>query len=211
MRMYAVLAVGWFSFRLFKKSGLRLFQASIVCGFLLAGVAVAVRHFYQFDLPAGAAFLRLFFMFLSGAAFYVLKEHVVLSRPFFWLFVIALLSSAITDKHAFFVLYLLTIPYILFYVAYKGSGRVRKFNKVGDYSYGLYIYAFPVQQSVAALIPGVSVLSMILISAPVTLLLATLSCHLLERHALGLKGIYADHTRRMLSRNPTLVRLANFP
>jgi peptidoglycan/LPS O-acetylase OafA/YrhL len=41
----------------------------------------------------------------------------------------------------------------LFYLAYVPSGWIRKYNRVGDYSYGIYIYAFPVQQSVAALIP----------------------------------------------------------
>ena len=138
-------------------------------------------------------------MFFSGAAFYVLKERIRLSCPVFWLFIIAQLSSSIINKDAFFVLYVLTIAYILFYVAYIPSGFIRKYNQVGDYSYGIYIYAFPVQQSVAALVPGVSVLGMLLISAPATFLLAALSWHLLERRALDLKKLYAGHTRRILS------------
>jgi len=112
-----------------------------------------------------------------------------------------LLASAL-DRRAFFVVYSLAAPYLLFYFAYVPGGFIRHYNRVGDYSYGVYIYAFPVQQTIAALIPGVSVLSMFLLSASVTLTLAMLSWHLLERYALGLKGYYVGHTRRLLGATP---------
>jgi peptidoglycan/LPS O-acetylase OafA/YrhL len=196
IQMYALLALIWVSLRVINRSKLKLFQRSIVTIFFVASILVVVCHFY---LHESVFRTKYFFMFFTGAVFYVLKEHISLSRSFFWLFVIALLSSAIFNKHAFFVVYLLTIGYILFYIAYIPSGYIRKYNQAGDYSYGIYIYAYPVQQSVAALIPGVSVLSVISISAPATLLLAVLSWHLLERRALGLKGLYVSHTRRILS------------
>jgi peptidoglycan/LPS O-acetylase OafA/YrhL len=137
------------------------------------------------------------FAFFAGATFHVLKERISLSRPLFWLLLVALLASVI-DKRAFFVVYSLAAPYLLFYFAYVPAGFIRHYNRVGDYSYGVYIYAFPVQQSIAALIPHVSVLSMFLMSATITLMLAVLSWHLLERHALNLKGFYVGHTRRLL-------------
>lgn len=140
-------------------------------------------------------------MFLSGAAFYVLKEHITLSRSCFRLCVIALLSSAMVNTHTFFVVSVLTIAYMLFYVAYIPSGLLRTYNQVGDYSYGVYLYAFPVQQSVAALVPGVSVFSLLFISAFATFLFAVLSWHLLERPALGLKGSYVGYTRRIFNRH----------
>ena len=120
------------------------------------------------------------------------------------MFLIALLSSAIINKYAFLVVYELTIAYVVFYIAYIPSGRIKKYNLVGDYSYGVYIYAFPVQQTVAALVPGVSVFSMMLISASATLILGVLSWHLLERHALGLKRLYVGKTNRILSYGRTV-------
>lgn len=197
MRMYVILAIVWAALRLSKRNSARLFHLGIVTIAVASGILVVARHFYSPVPPR--LFMQLFYMFFAGASFYILKDRIMLSRKLFWCFVIVLLVSALINKHTFFVFYLLTIPYILFYVAYVPSGYLRKYNHVGDYSYGTYIYAFPVQQSVAALIPGVSVLSMLLISVPATFLLAVLSWHLLERRALELKTLYIGHTRRILS------------
>jgi peptidoglycan/LPS O-acetylase OafA/YrhL len=197
VRMYAILAIIWVTLRIKKRTRLRAFEMAIVTGAVIAGVLVVARYFFY--LPGDDTFVRLFFMFFSGAAFYVLKDYITLSYLFFWLFSIALLSSAIANKHAFFVVYTLTIAYVLFYIAYIPSGFIRKYNLVGDYSYGVYIYAFPVQQTVAALVPGVSVFPMLLISTSATLLLGALSWHLLERHALGLKALYVDYTKKILA------------
>lgn len=196
IRMYAILAVTWIALRLIGNRRFALFQLAIVAGFLAAGIFVFFSHFY---FLAGGQFARLFFMFFSGAAFYVLKEHITLSRSYFWLAVLALLSAAVINMHAFFVVYELSIAYILFYLVYIPAGRIRKFNLLGDYSYGIYIYAFPVQQSVAALLPGIPVWGMLFTSATATLLLAALSWHLLERRALGLKSLYVAHTRKIFS------------
>lgn len=195
IHMYSILAIVWVSLRLTPEFRLRAFELVIVTIAVAGGAHVLASHFYS---PTESQFARLFFSFFTGAAFYVLKERIRLSRSFFWFFVAALLF-AIVNKHAFFVVYIFTIAYILFYLAYIPSGYIRKYNQLGDYSYGVYIYAFPIQQSVAALIPKVSVLHMTLISAAATLFLAAFSWHLLERRALNLKGHYVGHTRRILA------------
>ncbi len=200
IRMYAILAVVWAAFRMTKALSIRAFGPAIVTVAVAAGVFVVGRHF---SLPDDDQFATLFFMFFSGAAFYVLKEQITLSHSCFWLCVIALVSSAMVNAHTFFVVYVLTMAYTLFYLAYIPAGFIRTYNQVGDYSYGVYIYAFPVQQSVAALISGVSVLSLFFISASSTFLFAALSWHLLERRALGLKGRYVGYTRRILAYGPT--------
>jgi peptidoglycan/LPS O-acetylase OafA/YrhL len=94
------------------------------------------------------------------------------------------------NKDLFFIVYSLFLPYIIFYIVYVPSGQIRKFNIMGDYSYGIYIYAFPIQQTMAALVPGISVTTMIVYSFGFTLIMSILSWHLIEKRFLKMKGTY---------------------
>lgn len=74
----------------------------------------------------------------------------------------------------------LATPYLALYAALVPSRALRAYNRVGDYSYGLYIYGFPVQQAFVALSGGAaglatSPLENLAYSLPVALLLAMLS------------------------------------
>lgn len=196
IRMYAILLTIWIILRFYKKIGLKRFDLFIVISAIASACMLIIRHFF---FPGESQFLKLFFMFFSGAAYYVLREHIKLSSSLFWFALTALIISAVINKHLFFVIYVLTVSYVLLYVAFIPSGFVRNYNLLGDYSYGVYIYAFPVQQTIAALIPGVSVISMLLISSFITFFLGILSWHFLEKHMLSLKENYIGHTRRIIN------------
>ena len=191
--MYTILLTIWSIARIIREHRLFTFTVCAIACFFSSGIFILTKYLIFHN---ECQFARLFFMFFSGATFYVLKKYIHLTRSFLWPIVILLFFS-VGNKHLFYVVYTLSIAYLVFYSAYVPSGYVRKYNLLGDYSYGIYIYAFPVQQSVAALIPGVSVLHMIFISACVTILLAAISWHILEKRALGLKGSFADCTRRL--------------
>jgi peptidoglycan/LPS O-acetylase OafA/YrhL len=80
-----------------------------------------------------------------------------------------------------------TFAYGVLMLGYRTPGVGPRVLRGHDLSYGTYLYAFPVQQSVAALVPGISVAGMIAISLPVTLALGFASWHLIESPALRLK------------------------
>lgn len=161
-------------------------------------VSAAVLHFMNgsFD-NAPYALSRLTFLFFLGASCYVLKDRIPFNRSTFFVSLAVVLLSAL-DRRAFFLAFSVALPYLVFYVAYGFGGRIRAFNRWGDYSYGIYIYAFPVEQTIAHLVPGISVASLMGISTIVTLILAMLSWHLLEKRALALKDVAAQKTRAML-------------
>lgn len=194
--MYATLAVLWVVLYVFRGLRARLFSYSVV---LLPASVLLVRfanHFY-FHSDHHSNLYRLVYMFFTGAAYFVLKEHISLSRALFWTAVAGLCVSALNPE-VFFVFYNTTLAYVLFWIAYVPAGAIRNFNRLGDYSYGTYIYAFPVQQSVAALIPHVSVGEMMLVPLVPTLFFAILSWHFVEKRALDLKRSFgrkvsADH------------------
>lgn len=135
-------------------------------------------------------FIRLFSMFFVGAAFYIWKDKIRLSSKVFFLGLPLLILASMYEE-IFLLFYCVLLPFLVFYLAYVPKGFIRSFNKLGDYSYGMYIYAFPVQQSIVALLPDVSVPVMIILSFFITLVFAMLSWHFIEKRCLKLKGEYS--------------------
>lgn len=76
---------------------------------------------------------------------------------------------------------------LLFYVGYLPLKPLRRYNGLGDYSYGMYIYAFPCEQVIVFLWHGVTTSALTVVSFPITLALAVLSWHFIERPALAQK------------------------
>ncbi len=160
-------------------------------------ISAAALYFGNGSFSSSDEYSRLTFLFFVGASCYVFKDRIPCNRSTFFALLAAVLLSAL-DRRAFFFAFSLTLPYLLLYAAYGFGGRIRLFNRWGDYSYGIYIYAFPVEQTTAHLDPGITVASLMGVSAIVTLVLAMLSWHLLEARALALKGGAADRTRAVL-------------
>lgn len=82
----------------------------------------------------------------------------------------------------------IAFAYFLLWFAYVPKGPVLAYNRLPDVSYGLYIYAFPVQQLAIQLAVGADPLSNALVAAPVTILFATASWYAIEKPALDLKN-----------------------
>ena len=75
-----------------------------------------------------------------------------------------------------------TLPYMVLAFGRMAMPVIRRAARFGDLSYGLYLYAFPVQQAVLALWPGAN--DPVLLCAALTVPLALFSWHVIERPAL---------------------------
>lgn len=191
VKMYAILAFTLIFYSIFKKSLIKIkFNTISLCVVFSCLIVYFFNHFHPFLSDALLKFVRLFSVFFTGSLFYIYRDKIRLSSKWFFIALFILLASAKNDD-LFFVFYYLFLPYIVFYLAYVPSGKIRKFNQFGDYSYGLYIYAFPVQQSVAAFRPGITVSEMILYSSITTFALSFLSWHLIEKRFLRMKDSFS--------------------
>jgi peptidoglycan/LPS O-acetylase OafA/YrhL len=141
-------------------------------------------------------------IFGVSALLHVHRERVPL-RP--WLAAAALatwvLATWALSDHAPVsnLLVALVVPYLVIYVAYEAPRRLRSLTRPGDVSYGVYLLAFPVGQTILHVAGrDMAPLALLAICLPVTYLLALLSWRLVERPALSLKrtSLQAGATRR---------------
>jgi peptidoglycan/LPS O-acetylase OafA/YrhL len=79
-----------------------------------------------------------------------------------------------------------------------GSARVPRISHIQrhDYSYGVYIYHWPVILMLRAVLPPIGALRLTVLAIAVTLVLAALSWHLVEAPALRLVHGWLRRTRR---------------
>lgn len=184
VRLYAWLLALWILSRAFGSRRLKVLSW-IVVGYALGTLVFVIAGLF-FPLKV-SPFIRLSMMFALGASAFVLKDQVRVSWVGFALAFGVLCLSAF-QKSGFMVTYVLLLPYLILCLAYLPGGWIRRFNQLGDYSYGVYIYAFPIQQALVQLLAVRDPLTLTSIALPVTLAFAMMSWHLVESPALGLKG-----------------------
>lgn len=137
--------------------------------------------------------------FGGGLVLYLWRERVRMSPWLAAACVVVLIASSMAGKGlpvaigscgAYLVLYLAFLP-----------GRLSHFGRHGDFSYGLYIYAFPVQQAVTAVLGGpMPWWWNATLSLAFTLLLGMMSWRYIEKPAISLRHRERPSTHSM----PTL-------
>lgn len=88
------------------------------------------------------------------------------------------------------------LAYVVLVAAYHPRLAWPAANRVGDYSYGLYVYSFPIQQTLMERLPALTPATLLALSLPLSLAAAALSWHALERPALGLKSRFDRPARK---------------
>ena len=120
--------------------------------------------------------------FAIGAALYLWRDRLTLN-PYVALGS-AVLAYLAHGTAVFPLLLSLALGYGAFVVGFWKWPPLLAYNRLGDYSYGMYIYAFPIQQIVAmwgVTNPFVN----IALSLPMTLACAVVSWTLVEKPALA--------------------------
>lgn len=163
--------------------------AIIICGIYYFGFAAEPMNYqYHFAL-----------YFFAGVSL-DLYRRAWENSPLYLLAGACAISLALLYFGADRVSMLFLIPVVAIYIGTRSTPVLSTIGKYGDISYGIYIYAFPVQQTTLwalgkdfPFIPG------LVIAAMVTTFCAFLSWHFVEKNALRLKS-YLVRTKQ----SPTL-------
>jgi peptidoglycan/LPS O-acetylase OafA/YrhL len=161
-------------------------RLSVLIGaFALLWLTAAATHP---DLPLRATnMLDLGLPFATGTAMWLWKDRIPLTL---WGVGGSLaLTAALADTSLYGIALTAFLAYTTFWLAYIPGGWIRTYNRLGDYSYGVYIYAFPAQGLAVWLTGGEAMtpLANMVLALPLTLIPSVLSWHILEKPALALR------------------------
>ena len=125
-------------------------------------------------------------LFALGAVFACWRTHI---RPMAWPAVLLLvIALCLPQGGGQLLLYLLGVGMLTLWLALHARWLPRVPVRIGDWSYGAYLYGFPVQQVLAHFkLHEASFLGYVLASTLITFALAGLSWHLVEKQALRWK------------------------
>ena len=207
---YLLLAfVGWFGF-LTKRRFIWLFGLS----WIIAGGFLFVRFGHDATPIDQAA--RFWLCFSLGVGFYVFRDHIPLSVLgvavlclIFWLAIGSPFERAVS---------LLATGYIVVWFAKVPTSGLRFVTNRIDLSYGIYIFGWPITQTLMLVHPSINVWSLTLLSLTLAIAVALPSWLLIERPTLRTRKIISvliesriDRLCQRLKSKPLVEQTARYP
>lgn len=197
IRCYIVLLLGWWTSALIGKwSEWGFLVLATMIGCLLYGLMLFLR---LKDSNSGHAVMTSL-MFTLGVLVWQLRHRILLSWRGFALAIAMICVTPTVSVSVFYAVYPALLVYIVIFLAFVPNGVIRKYNQIGDYSFGFYLYAFPIQQIIAMMWPGINPGQMIFFSLACTSLIAILSWHVIEEPALRMKPDVVVRLRKIRSK-----------
>ncbi len=125
--------------------------------------------------------------FLSGAALYALR-HSWSQHPGRWAIGLGITSAVALGVGWRHTALLILLPYAVIYAGTQSTPYFRRMGRWGDPSYGIYLFAFPIQQTIILYTwPMLGFLETLATALLCTVVMGYASWHLIEKQALKLK------------------------
>jgi peptidoglycan/LPS O-acetylase OafA/YrhL len=172
------------------------FRAGLTLALIFAGYCLVTYGTDLREMSAIDSTTRFILGFFLGGAFYVFADKIRLNFGI----VLILAGVAILLRHTPIheAAFRLALAYGVLWFALVPAGFVRDFNQIGDYSYGLYILCFPIQQAFVMLDPTITPFALLVSSFPAVLAFAILSWHFIEHPALHRKEWVSERLHETL-------------
>jgi peptidoglycan/LPS O-acetylase OafA/YrhL len=149
----------------------------------IASVAIVIYNQVSDDLAPAGYFgpTLLVYSFVTGVVAFHWRTHIRLNSTLALICAISVYFLMLLPKNALF-----SIPALTYLMIWIGAQRLPRIS--GDYSYGIYLFSYPIQQTVVSVFPSMREWWLLFpVGATIAILIAALSWHLIERPALRLK------------------------
>jgi len=177
--MYAMIAV----------MGVTRILCSRIGGIIMLALSVTALIYYaSIDRQDTAQWLiiKSIFFFLAGATIWHYREKLRLNL---WVFSILLLAVILSCKTTYGdYVFMVCLPYIVLFMGLHPVPVLKDFGRYGDFSYGMYLYAYPIQQTyIYFFIEQNNFWLFVVVSWLATFCMAIFSWYMVERPCLRLK------------------------
>jgi len=207
LKCYLVLPVALYVLGLVKRRA--LFLGAVVLGNLIVVAHHMMRTHGHTDQSQGVTPLALPLAFLSAVVIYNYKDVVPWNRWICIACAIVLIPLFIVPGGDFFIGF--PAAYATIYVGLLNPNK-STLLRGADYSYGLYLYGFAIQQAVQRIGPWAHHWYVNLpISMAITCVFAGISWHIVEKPALRLRAILPKVDRALATLRSASVRALRLP
>ena len=184
---YAFTTVGMLTTVIYRP---RVFTAALVLASAVL-IPFSVLTGYGANGTGFKTWTELVYYFFVGVAFYHWRDRIPLRMSYFIAAAVISYALVALGQRTTFIAPVF-ICYTILFVGMLAIPRIPLLQR-GDYSYGIYLYGFPICQAVMATVPGLRGHSreLFLVAFPATLLFAIASWHMIEKPALRLKKAFA--------------------
>jgi peptidoglycan/LPS O-acetylase OafA/YrhL len=184
------LPAEFFCYLLVAAIGLAAGRFGRVCFVMMAGIAAAIYLYhpqvviYATDLFQWAEVAVYFFVGAAYRSFRIpLRADVALAAA-----CVLLVAPGRIQPGALNALLWFGVPYIVLALGSEATPILRRWGRFGDVSYGMYLYSFPITQTLIALNHNsINVYILVASVSAISVACAFLSWHLVEERALRLK------------------------
>ena len=144
--------------------------------------------------------VMLYIYFMLGCLAYLFRERIPFSGRIAAGCVVVLLGASIALPNVLGgTICMFLSPAVVYLTIFLGVSRLPKvpFYSRGDYSYGIYLYGYPLQQAISAVLPGVtSPWAHFAITLPLVTAVACFSWHVIEKPILSLRKKFSFTARK---------------
>jgi len=142
--------------------------------------------------------VRLSTYFILGITAYLYRSAISISNIQF--FTLLITSLYFINTSYFTLTSYLILPLLVLYIATIKSNILKKITGYGDFSYGFYLFAFPIQQTVSFFLNNkINIILQIIFSFLITTILAIISWYIIEKRFIDLKYYFFKYYSKKIS------------